>query len=230
MKEKHPCCAKCQQQDAEDCWVCKRKIDDDHIFCNNKFYHPKCMKCFVCGDLLQDRFLTYGDRPICEKDLKALSHVCVVCEDVITDQVNIHSGNYYCDKDFKALSSDDICSGCGLPTSPDTCLTVGDVMFHPVCLTCQVCHKNMQGKQISLDTKSRVYCAEDYARKFSPKCNLCHKAIVPKKGQTKAPRIKVMGKDFHLSCFKCQSCQMLLDSGVKGRECWPDGEMLLCHR
>ena len=41
-------------------------------------------------------------------------------------------------------------------------------------------------------------------RKFCSMCAVCHKSIVPKKGQTKVPRLRAMGKDFHLDCFKCE--------------------------
>ena len=51
-------------------------------------------------------------------------------------------------------------------------------------------------------------------RKFSPKCAGCHKPIVPKKGQTKTRRIRAMGKDFHLSCFKCQVCVICSSSAI----------------
>ena len=46
VREDQPCCSKCHRQAEEECWVCKKKISDDHIYVNKKFYHPKCMK--VC--------------------------------------------------------------------------------------------------------------------------------------------------------------------------------------
>ena len=44
VREDKPCCSKCHREAEEECWVCKKKISDDHIYCNKKFYHPKCMK------------------------------------------------------------------------------------------------------------------------------------------------------------------------------------------
>ena len=124
VREDKPCCSKCHREAEEECWVCKKKISDDHIYCNKKFYHPKCMKvskhwvpstrhsviaslnalwyqqglsfhishrqviawlscfyqhcqpslftlqCHICGDVLKDRYLTFKDQPVCEKDFK----------------------------------------------------------------------------------------------------------------------------------------------------------------
>ena len=81
---------------------------------------------------------------------------------------------------------------------------VGDLRFHQACLECEVCHKNMEGKMITLDKENKVYCTEDYNKKYGIKCFTCKKPIVPKKGQTRAPRIRALGKDFHLACFKCE--------------------------
>merc|ERR1711915_1076910 len=67
-------------------------------------------------------------------------------------------------------------------------------------------------------------------RKYGVKCGGCKKPIVPKKGQLKAPRIRALGKDFHISCFKCEDCSLVLDTGVKGRECWPIRSHTLCYR
>ncbi len=38
------------------------------------------------------------------------------------------------------------------------------MVFHHGCLECTVCKRNMEGKQITLDTNNRVYCTEDYDR------------------------------------------------------------------
>ena len=100
---------------------------------------------------------------------------------------------------------------------------------------------------ITLDKENKVYCTEDYNKKYGIKCFTCKKPIVPKKGQTRAPRIRALGKDFHLACFKCevsvvvvelgeddvdhvQDCGLVLDSGVKGKECWPIRNHTLCYR
>ena len=43
-----------------------------------------------------------------------------------------------------------------------------------------------------------------FFRIFAFKCSVCTKPIVPKEGQTKAPRIRALDRDFHPQCFKCE--------------------------
>ena len=84
---------------------------------------------------------------------------------------------------------------------------------------CNVCQRNMEGQQVTLDKNNKVYCAQDYdryilyvlsrywsgcIRKFCSKCAVCNKAIVPRKGETKVQKLRALGKDFHLQCFKCE--------------------------
>ena len=58
------------------------------------------------------------------------------------------------------------CSSCGEDISPHghDALMVGDVRFHQHCLECRVCHRNLEGKAVTLDKENRVYCTEDYNR------------------------------------------------------------------
>ena len=68
-------------QDAKEmCAECGDKISEDHISCNSKVYHPLCMKCQVCGEVIREKFLTYKDRPICEKDFRVSGWLPMVSE------------------------------------------------------------------------------------------------------------------------------------------------------
>jgi len=227
-----PSCANCYKAGKEVCAECGDKISDDHISCSNKLYHPHCMKCQVCGEVVRGKYLVYKESPICEKDFREVGHVCDVCNEVIMDNMYTIEGVVMCEKDYQELVSSWPCAACGKAIPPDghDALMVGDVRFHHACLECEVCHKNMEGKVVTLDKENKVYCTEDFNRLFGIKCSTCKKPIVPKKGQTKAPRIRALGKDFHLACFKCEDCGLVLDSGVKGKECWPIRSHTLCYR
>ena len=78
----------------------------------------KIFQCYVCGDQLWDRYLTYKDQPVCEKDFKvkyifsilkiikilnsqAIGHVCSVCDQIITGEVYVVDEAYFCEKDFE---------------------------------------------------------------------------------------------------------------------------------
>jgi len=223
-------CSKCHKENIERCWVCKNKIIEDHISCNKKFYHPGCMKCYICGEILRERFLTFKDQPICEKDYKNIGHVCTTCQNVIIGEVYIVDNNYYCEKDFETLIGNGNCSKCGDIVSPDDSLAVGTILFHHSCLRCTICNKNMEGQQVTLDKNNKVYCAQDYDRMFCSKCAVCNKAIVPRKGETKVQKLRALGKDFHLQCFKCEDCSLVLKPGTPGKECWPIKNHILCYK
>ena len=86
MKNEKACCAVCYKvvmgihfgsstvgclQDAtKECALCSENILEDHILCDNKVFHPRCMKCQVCDEQLRGKYLIYKDWPICEKDFR----------------------------------------------------------------------------------------------------------------------------------------------------------------
>jgi len=190
------------------------------------------MKCQVCGEIQTSRYLTYKDQPICEKDYKDIGHVCSMCDQIITGEVFSLAGRILCLNDYKAECEvqSKKCNKCGESVSPTEWLTLASLTFHPACLVCVVCHQNMDGKEITLDSQDRVYCTKDYTRQFSVVCSGCKKPIVPKKGQTKTQRMRALDKDYHLECFKCEDCGLVFKPGVKGKECWPFKKHLVCYK
>ena len=122
------------------------------------------------------------------------------------------------------------------------------------CFTCIVCNKDLSHDQFILDDQKQIFCSEDYAKKKAYRCTTCRKPIVPTEGQTKAPRLRAMGKDYHPDCFKCeardsfkehfyernflqmtsrnlssfQDCGLVLDARQKGRECYPHKNHIFC--
>jgi len=198
VRDDSPVCSKCHKEKVETCWVCKQKIVDDHITCNKKFYHPGCMKCYICQEIIRTRFLTFKDQPICERDFKIL-------------------GTGFCSK-------------CKTAVSPDDAINVGDLVFHHGCLLCVICGDNMEGRQVTLDSENKIYCSSDYERQFCTKCAVCKKPITALKGETKIKKLRAMGKEYHLNCFKCEDCSLILKPGTPGKECWPIKNHLLCRR
>ena len=41
-------------------------------------------------------------------------------------------------------------------------------------------------------------------RHFCTKCAVCKKPITALKGETKIKKLRAMGKEYHLHCFKCE--------------------------
>ena len=72
------------------------------------------------------------------------------------------------------------------------------------CFNCVVCNKDLSHDQFIMDDDKRIFCSEDWTKKKAFRCTTCKKPIVPEAGQTKAPRLRALGKDYHPACFKCQ--------------------------
>ena len=72
------------------------------------------------------------------------------------------------------------------------------------CFTCVACGKDLSHDEFVLDEQKTIYCTEDWAKKKAYRCVTCKRAIVPTEGQTKAPRLRALGKDYHPDCFKCE--------------------------
>jgi len=174
---------------------------------------------------LKGAYYTFMNKPICEKDYKECQQVCSVCKETIDGTYYTLNGEVYCENDYK--DQVDNCGKCGKEVKGEIIRITGAV-FHPDCFSCETCHKNMVGIPFTSDNEKKVYCPEDYTKKFAAVCSVCDKPIVPKEGQTTAPRLRALGKDFHPPCFKCEDCGMVLDSRIKGKECYPIKSHVLC--
>lgn len=123
--------------------------------------------------------------------------------------------------------------------------------FHPECFTCIGCTKDLAHAEFIMDELRQVFCSDCFAKKKAPRCATCKKPIVAGPGQKKAPRLRALGKDYHPDCFKCevrilltamitvvitqpfyslQDCGLVLDARVKGRECYPMKNHILCFK
>jgi len=224
--EDRPLCGECYKEPDETCSICQEPISGDCLVSGDKHYHHHCMKCATCGDPLRGTYFTYMDKLICEKDYKDTQKTCSECGVTI-------SGVYYtldnekivCEADYKSQLGN--CQKCGLVVE-GRIMKVSGSLFHPDCFTCTVCQKSMVGVPFSLDDDKKIYCAEDYQRKHASICSACSQPILPRAGETSAPRLRAMGRDFHPACFKCQDCSLVLDSRIPGCECYPLGDTPLC--
>ncbi|XP_040570094.1 uncharacterized protein [Lepeophtheirus salmonis] len=220
-----PYCSKDFQKITETCCVCNQPIKGDSVASNKKVYHPGCMTCFMCGEVLRGSYLFYEEKPICERDYKKMAETCCECGETITGKCYSLEGKFYCEKDYKGGCES--CPRCEKDVIGNLVRIKGGV-FHPKCFTCVVCGKNMEHDPFSKDDKLNIYCPEDYTKKFANKCSFCKNPIVPEKGQKSAPRIRALNRDFHPKCFQCEDCGLVLDSKIKGKECYPFKGHILC--
>jgi len=221
-----PVCEDCYKEPSKECGRCGEKIVGDCLLSGNTHYHHHCMKCAVCEEGLRGTYFTYMDQLICEKCYRETQKQCSECGEMI-------AGTYYtldndkivCEADYRKQLGN--CQKCGLVVE-GRIMKVSGMLFHPDCFTCSVCQKNMVGIPFSLGEDKQIYCAEDYQKKHAATCSACGEAILPKPGESSAPRLRALGKDFHPLCFKCQDCSVVLDSRVPGSECYPLGQVPLC--
>ncbi|KAL7982989.1 hypothetical protein Chor_013595, partial [Crotalus horridus] len=119
------------------------------------------------------------------------------------------------------------CSMCSKPIM-DRILRAMGKAYHPQCFICVVCHRCLDGIPFTVDATSQIHCIEDFHRKFAPRCSVCAEAIMPEPGQEETVRIVALDRSFHIGCYKCEECDVLLSSEGEGRGCYPLDGHILC--
>ncbi|KAI5128002.1 Serrate Rna Effector Molecule [Manis pentadactyla] len=120
----------------------------------------------------------------------------------------------YCESCYVATLEK--CSTCSQPIL-DRILRAMGKAYHPGCFTCVVCHRGLDGIPFTVDATSQIHCIEDFHRKFAPRCSVCGGAIMPEPGQEETVRIVALDRSFHIGCYKCEECGLLLSSEGKRR-------------
>ncbi|MGH0155137.1 UNVERIFIED_CONTAM: hypothetical protein FKN15_028546 [Acipenser sinensis] len=98
------------------------------------------------------------------------------------------------------------CAGCERPILERFLLNVLDRAWHVKCVQCCECKCNLTEKCFSREGK--LYCKNDFFRRFGTKCAGCLQGISPSDLVRKA-----RNKVFHLNCFTCMVCNKQLSTG-----------------
>lgn len=98
------------------------------------------------------------------------------------------------------------CAGCGEPILDRFILKVLDRSWHSRCLQCHDCHARLSDKCFSKGEK--VFCKDDFFRRYGTKCAGCEKGIPP----TEVVR-RAQDNVYHLECFACLMCSRQLNTG-----------------
>ncbi|XP_006155743.1 thyroid receptor-interacting protein 6 isoform X1 [Tupaia chinensis] len=131
----------------------------------------------------------------------------------------------YCESCYVATLEK--CSTCSQPIL-DRILRAMGKAYHPGCFTCVVCHRGLDGIPFTVDATSQIHCIEDFHRKFAPRCSVCGGAIMPEPGQEETVRIVALDRSFHVGCYKCEECGLLLSSEGECQGCYPLDGHILC--
>ena len=119
------------------------------------------------------------------------------------------------------------CCKCSSPIL-DRILRATGKPYHPSCFTCLVCQKSLDGIPFTVDATNQIHCIEDFHRRFAPRCSVCRQPIMPTKGQEETVRVVALDRSFHVDCYRCVDCNLLLSSEEEGRGCYPLDNDVLC--
>ncbi|KAJ8985188.1 hypothetical protein NQ317_018217 [Molorchus minor] len=133
-------------------------------------------------------------------------------------------GNPYCEEDY--LNTLEKCCVCQ-KSILDRILRATGKPYHPACFCCVVCGKSLDGIPFTVDATNRVHCIEDFHKIFAPRCWVCKQPIMPEPGEEETVRVVALDHSFHIQCYKCEDCGLVLSSEAEGRGCYPlDGHVL----
>lgn len=93
-----------------------------------------------------------------------------------------------------------------------------------------VCAKSLDGVPFTVDATNQIHCIEDFHRRFAPRCSVCRQPIMPEPGNEETVRVVALDRSFHVSCYKCEDCGLLLSSESEGRGCYPLDDHVLCKQ
>ncbi|CAH0548537.1 unnamed protein product [Brassicogethes aeneus] len=178
--------------------------------------------CIKCGEKI------IGENSGCTAMDQLYHTSCFVCHHC---QINLQGkpfyaldGHPYCDEDY--LNTLEKCCVCQKPIL-DRILRATGKPYHPVCFCCVVCGKSLDGIPFTVDATNRVHCIEDFHKIFAPRCWVCKQPIMPEPGEDETVRVVALDHSFHITCYKCEDCGLVLSSEAEGRGCYPlDGHVL----
>ncbi|XP_072518994.1 actin-binding LIM protein 3 isoform X4 [Salminus brasiliensis] len=164
------------------CFRCREVCKGEVVRVQSIHFHVKCFTCQVCGcDLARSGFFQKSGEYICTADYQRLYGTkCDSCGDFITGEVVSALGRAYHPKCF-------VCSVCRKP------FPIGDrVTFSGKECVCQQCSHKLVSSNEPIKIHGPSHCAG------------CKEEI--KQGQS----LLALEKQWHVSCFKCQTCGLVL--------------------
>ncbi|KAJ8014881.1 hypothetical protein DPEC_G00020380 [Dallia pectoralis] len=164
------------------CHLCRDVCKGEVVRVQDTHFHVKCFTCTVCGcDLARSGFFQKRGEYICTSDYQRLyGRRCDRCDGFISGEVVSALGRTY----------------------------------HPTCFVCSVCRKQFPiGDRVTFSGKSCVcqQCSHTLVSSNEPikihgpsRCGGCGEVI--KQGQS----LLALEKQWHVSCFRCHTCNMVL--------------------
>ncbi|XP_037726794.1 LIM/homeobox protein Lhx1 isoform X1 [Drosophila subpulchrella] len=118
----------------------------------------------------------------------------------------LHTSQHNIGRSEPPVGVGDPCAGCNKPILDKFLLNVLERAWHASCVRCCECLQPLTDKCFSRESK--LYCRNDFFRRYGTKCSGCGQGIAPS-DLVRKPRDKV----FHLNCFTCCICRKQLSTG-----------------
>ncbi|XP_056430761.1 actin-binding LIM protein 3 isoform X6 [Hyla sarda] len=163
------------------CYRCRETCKGEVVRVQTNHFHIRCFTCQVCGcDLAQSGFF-------------------------------FKNGEYICTRDYQQLYGTR-CDSCRDFITGEVISALGRT-YHPKCFVCSMCRKpfpigdkvTFRGKDCVCQTCSQSLVSDKPIKIHGPShCAGCKEEI--KHGQS----LLALEKQWHVSCFKCQTCGIIL--------------------
>ncbi|GCB62223.1 hypothetical protein scyTo_0007191 [Scyliorhinus torazame] len=103
-----------------------------------------------------------------------------------------------------------------------------DKAFHPECFTCVVCNRLIGSERFGVNKSNEIHCLEDFQRKYAPQCCVCNMPIIPETVKEECLNIELFGLHFHVNCYRCEKCGIILSPDPIEEGCFPLNKQILC--
>ncbi|XP_066593503.1 thyroid receptor-interacting protein 6 isoform X2 [Prorops nasuta] len=179
--------------------------------------------CTQCGHKVE------GEGTGCSAMDKVFHISCFCC---FVCNINLQGKPFYCLEDKPYCEEDylNTLEKCCVCTRPilDRILRATGKPYHPSCFTCVVCGESLDGIPFTVDATNQIHCIQCFHKKFAPRCCVCKLPIMPEPGQDGTVRVVALDRSFHIQCYKCEDCGLVLSSDSEGRGCYPLDDHVLC--
>jgi len=190
------------------CITCQKSLGgqvfiekEGKFYCEICYYNAFNPKCGQCDKVIMGQYVSALDR-----SWHAECFVCSeCCQPFTSTQFHKHNNKPYCEQHFRELVAE-TCDKCHKPIEGQIFEAL-DKKFHLDCFVCK--HGCVIGEGINFHVhEDEVYCLSHFEKLFMQTCESCKETI---NGQY----IKVLDKHFHPTCWKCTSCQDV----IQGSNC-----------
>lgn len=178
------------------CELCKKKCSGNALRVQDRYFHVECFKCAVCTSSLAQGGFFFRD------------------------------GKYYCTSDYQKMFGTK-CAGCGQFVEGEVVTALGNT-YHQKCFVCARCRQQFPSGEKVTYTGKECLCSkciqipvvtsqplEESPVNGTIKCAGCSDDL--REGQA----LIALDKQWHIWCFKCTSCNVVLHGEYMGREGQP---------